>query len=252
MIKNLLKRIAFFLSVPRCVCCHEHLDFDDSGICKTCLKAYDNNKERNCSRCAKKLSYCSCPSAYLLSKRVRKHAKVYRYNYQKNDSPQNRILYALKEANRSDVFDFLADELTEAIQNSLDLNPDTKRYLITSVPRRGVAIRAFGYDHSKVLGQRVAKRLGIKYQQLLKSKAKKPQKGMMGEQRRENARFVYKRRIPSIKGMKIIIIDDIVTTGASVGRCAELLRRLGAKEVMSASVAIAYKDAYTPPMTSWL
>ena len=251
MIMKLLKSITFLLSAPRCVCCRERLDFGDRGLCKACMVEYENNKERDCSRCAKKLSFCSCPSSYLLSRKIRRHAKVYRYSYQKNESPANKIIYALKEANRSDVFEFLADELADAIRNSLGLKPDKLEYLITSVPRRAGAIRKFGYDHAREIGRRVAKRLGIKYRLLLKSRAKKPQKGMMGEERRENAIFACRRKAPSMKGIRVIIIDDIVTTGASVGRCAELIRSLGAREVMSASVAIAYKDAYTPPATSW-
>jgi predicted amidophosphoribosyltransferase len=49
-----------------------------------------------------------------------------------------------------------------------------------------------------------------------------------------------------LSSMKIIIIDDIVTTGASLGSCATQLKIAGASKVIGASVAITYKDKYIP------
>lgn len=254
-VRELFGRVVFLLSVPRCVCCGAKLLYTEHALCRRCMEQYENSKERNCSRCAKRLDNCSCTSAYLRSKRVRKHAKIFRYSYKKKESPQNRLIYALKDANRADVFDLLADELCGAINNTLaeEIKKAGDSLIITNVPRRPLAIRRAGYDHAQQLAKRVAKRLNVRYVSLLKSKARKPQKGMVGEQRRANARFAYKcgvkRKIGDAKC--VMIIDDVVTSGASVCACAEMLRPLGVKRAYCASIAAAYKDMYVPPITSW-
>lgn len=252
---KLFDRVGFLLSVPRCVCCGDKLFYTERALCRRCMTEYENSKERNCSRCAKRLDSCSCTSAYLKSKRVNKHAKIFRYSYKKKDSPQNRLIYALKDANRADVFDLLANELCDAINNTLsnDIKKAGSSLIITNVPRRPRAIRNAGYDHAQQLAKRVAKQLGIRYVSLLKSKARKPQKGMVGEQRKVNARFAFK--YSAKRKMRAatcaIIIDDVVTSGSSVGSCADMLRKLGVKRTYCASIAAAYKDMYVPPVQSW-
>ena len=74
----------------------------------------------------------------------------------------------------------------------------------------------------------------------------KPQKKTHGEQRLKNAKFDYRRRIPDIKGKNVLLVDDIVTTGASMGNSAMLLHGLGAKRIVGVCLSIAYRDKYTP------
>ncbi len=184
---------------------------------------------------------------YLKSHYVKKNVKVYRYRSKDREMPSNRIIYSLKQQNRADVFDFLADELTDAIRNSINTEGSEDKYIITNVPRRQRSIRKYGYDHSQELARRVAKRLNIEYRLLLKSKARHAQKEMLGKERVQNVSFDFKRKNEiSLKGRTVILIDDIVTTGASMGACAAMLRALGTRNVIGASVAIAYKDMYTP------
>ena len=236
----------YYISVPTCVLCREKLDIDDRGLCKNCAEAYIQHKTRNCSRCAKVLSRCSCTNYRMRSHSVKKHIKVFRYLNTEQSLPGNNLIYSLKRDNRDDVADFLANELSEVIVNNLDL-VDRSKYLITNVPRRKRSIIDFGYDHAAVLARSVAKKLGIKYRSLLISKSKRAQKETKGEARLRNAEFDYKRAKENrLKGITVIIIDDVVTTGASVSSCATLIRALGAREIIAASVASSYNDDYTP------
>ena len=91
----------------------------------------------------------------------------------------------------------------------------------------------------------VSKRLHIKYVELLKSKSKKPQKSVYGQARVENARFEYKYKNDlNLKGETVILVDDIVTTGASMTNCATLIRGLRPKRIIGACLGTAYKEKY--------
>lgn len=156
--------------------------------------------------------------------------------------PSNNLIYSLKRDNRKDVLDFLSKELADAISNGIE-KPES--YLFTSIPRRRSEIIKYGIDHAEILARAVAKRLGGRYERTLISKAKQAQKKSGDRtERYKNAKFILKNKRMDLAGQKVIIIDDIITTGASMGAAAMLLKGIGAKKIIAASVAIAYKDDY--------
>ena len=210
-------------------------------LCSKCKELYDDTLRRNCSICAHPLYECTCPNEYLDAHYVHKSVKVFRYLVDK-DLPTNRLIFSLKKDNRRDVLDFLAKELSDSIKlniKSLD------KYIITSVPRRKNAISKYGFDHAALLAKAVAKKLDIKYVNTLKSEVKREQKfSQSREERFKKLKFKARKKSIDLSGSDVIIVDDIVTTGASMGACAMLLKSMGAKRIIGASLAIAYKDPY--------
>lgn len=246
--REFVERALFLLSVPKCVCCKEPLDFDDKAFCKTCMRGYLDDKTRDCSRCAKILSRCTCSNFYLAKHGVRRLIKLFRYETYKEMDSASYLVYSLKQDNRRDTFHFTTEELTAAIRANLNLEGREDSFLITNVPRRRTKVIEYGYDHAEVLARRVAANLGIEYFQILTSKSKKAQKETHGIERVKNAQFDYKAgKNVSLKGKTVILIDDIVTTGASLAACAKLIRALGCRNVVGAALGIAYRDAYIKP-----
>ena len=241
---TLFDKILFFISVPKCVFCGEALKLGERGICKKCSVLYDNAKARNCSICSKPLYLCDCTSKYLESHYVHKLVKVFRYRSGEN-SPANQLIYYLKRDNRRDIVDFLAEELSNSILASVKIDSNT---IITYVPRRKKAILEYGIDHSKDLAKAIAKKLSVDYAPTLISLSKKPQKKAENiEDRRENAQFKLKNRNTDLTQKTVILVDDIVTTGASMGAAAFNLKTLDAKRIIGAAISVAYKDYYIPP-----
>lgn len=249
--KVLLDKFLFMCSVPKCVCCGSKLLYGDRGLCADCLKVYNEHKKRNCPRCAKILSECFCSSEYLVAHGIKHTVKLFRYAKTEESMPSNYLIYSLKQDNRNDVIDFFAEELTASITNSINLKKG--KYIITSVPRRKRAIVNYGFDHAEVLAKRVAKALGVEYRQFLVSKSKKPQKSVVGESRLYNAKFDYKsKKDISLKGYTVIIIDDVITTGASMSSSATLIKGYKPSRVIAAALGIAYKDRNTKQIYSAL
>ena len=240
-IMKLYDKIMFYITVPKCVGCGEKLNIEDRALCQECSDEYKDNLYLNCSICAKPLNYCICTNDYLDAHYVHKVVKVYRYHTDRRIS-SNNLIYSLKRDNRKDVVDFLSDELSQAIKSGIK-NPES--YLFTSVPRRRSEIVKYGMDHAEVLAKKVAKQLGAKYEKMLISKAKNAQKKSANiSERFKNAKFELKNKNADIKGQNIIIIDDIITTGASMGMAAVLLKAAGAGRIVAAAVSIAYKDPF--------
>ena len=238
-ISKFMDRALFALSVPKCTCCGDKLNYGEKAFCLKCYAEYNDFKTRNCSKCARILSECDCSNDFLESHFVRRVVKCYRYITTNDNMPSNKLIYSLKRDNREDVLSFAADELSNTIRNSVE-NPAGCIY--TNIPRRKSAIIEFGIDHSQLLAKAVTDRLSGRYIELLKSNAKNPQKSLDPAQRRKNADFYLVNDI-DLKGKTVIIIDDIITSGSSMANAASLVRSLGSKDIVAASLAIAYKDS---------
>ena len=244
-LKDIYKKALYFLSAPKCVCCNERLKMDELALCDVCIGRYKENLVDKCSVCYKDLSECLCVNDFLDNHYIHKLVKVARYEYSDDIDKRasNELIYHLKRNPRRDIVEFITKELLRAIHNS-SLNFDG--YLITSVPRSRARIIKYGHDHSKMIAKSLAKALNIKYVSVLLSRAKGAQKKLGESQRMNNAKFDYKKNAKNIDGKKIILLDDIVTTGASMGSCAMLIRGLGAKQIVGVSFAITFRDKYRP------
>ena len=101
-----------------------------------------------------------------------------------------------------------------------------------------------GYDQVELLARAVGAELGMRPVRLLKKiRHNRPQSGISdAAQRRANVLGVYKM-VPGqdVAGKRVLLLDDILTTGATAGEAARILRTAGAKEVHCAAVAAARK-----------
>ena len=241
-LSDFFESIKFYITVPFCVHCRKKLSREDFVFCPDCLSRYRNSKLRNCSRCAEILSRCSCTSDYLDSHFVHRLIKIVRYVSSIEDLPQNRLLFSLKRENREDVASFGASELCGAIRESIQ---NYEEFSVAYVPRRGREKRRYGVDQARILAKKIAKELRLPLIKALKSRSRVPQKKLSLKERRKNAVYEARRNI-DLSGKRILLVDDIVTTGATMGAAASALRGGGAREIVGVCFAIAYKDPYIP------
>ena len=114
--------------------------------------------------------------------------------------------------------------------------------LLTWVPTAQRRQRKRGYDQVALLAGATAKQLGTKAIPVLKKIRNNPPQSGLGNaaQRRANVLGAY-RLIPSaqVAGKRILLLDDVITTGATAGECARTLLTAGAREVHLVCVAAA-------------
>jgi len=94
-----------------------------------------------------------------------------------------------------------------------------------------------GFNQSKLLGRIVARRRGIPLLKTLRrGHATRAQAGLSNAQRRENVAGAFRAR-RRVAGLRILLIDDVMTTGATAGACARALKKAGAKSVSVLTLA---------------
>lgn len=112
--------------------------------------------------------------------------------------------------------------------------------IITYVPLSRKRHWVRGYNQAELIAQEISKIKGIPVVQLLKKIRNNPaQSGVKSPQKRKaNVKNVYKAiNLEYIKGKDILIIDDVITTGATISECAKMLKEQGSGEIFAASLA---------------
>ncbi len=143
------------------------------------------------------------------------------------ESDWGRLVRALKFEREPAVARFLATRLTEFVNNE---QPFGKIDVVTYVPMTRRAVRERGFNQAHIIAHHVAKRLHLPLVRLLvKRRSTLPQASLPARDRHENLRGAF-RLIKSAKG-KILLIDDIFTTGSTVEECAHVLKSGGCEAV---------------------
>lgn len=210
--KRFLDRLLDLIYPPRCAFCRRFLREGENGVCRFCRKKYEGSCFR---RDLPHVTFCVAPFRY--EGPVRE--SILRYKF--------RGLTAYGAA--------YAEFLAKCIDES-GISCDS----ITWVPLSRKRLRSRGYDQARILAEATAERLGLPCEKLLEKHVDtKPQSGMGDAQRRrENAKGVYACCTPErVNGRRILVIDDIVTTGATLSECAVTLKKAGCAEVWAAAAA---------------
>lgn len=222
------------LFVRKCVFCGEVLiDSADSVFCPKCRLEYEKLKRRPCKLCGKPQTLCHCMPEKLTGERPVSAVHLFEYD---GELPQ-RILYLLKRKNLRALQKFLSDELADAVFRLLD--GDFEDCHMTFAPRSPKSIRLYGFDQAEALCRGISDRLEIPMAEIFRhARRSQQQKTLNTAERGQNAEKSYElcRRLPRQSG-RLILIDDVVTTGSTAAKLVRLAREAGYSEIVIASVA---------------
>jgi len=135
----------------------------------------------------------------------------------------------------------LADELGSYLTGWLDGAAVVWREVdcVAPVPSHFLRRWRLGFDHSRELAARVARHLGVPLVFPLKRLPGRSQVGLSRDERLENARKIYAAgpQAAAVSGRRVLVVDDVVTTGATATAVAALLRAAGASGVRLLALA---------------
>ena len=215
MIKDAILEILF---PPKCILCGKVLERGEQDLCRVCRTASPVCPKNNL-----KFSFLdSWLAVWYYKGYIRKSLHRFKFGRARHYAAGYGKLLAMR----------LLTEYPEGFD------------VLTWVPISKLRRFTRGYDQVELLAKAVGAELGMEPVATLKKlRNNRPQSSISGQaQRRANVLGVYRAIDPElIRGKRILLLDDIITTGATAGECARVLLTEGAKEVHCGCIAAAHR-----------
>ncbi len=235
MLREVFDSLLSLLFPRHCPCC-DSLTVDGAKICKHCREALDKVRlgSEVCIKCGLPFDQCVCGRTVFLFEGI-----VAPFKY---EGAAARGVLGIKKNSSCEAADFFAEEAVAALKRSC---PERSFDTVCPVPMHSSKRRMRDFDHTELLARREAELLGLPFEALLEQTVKSStQHTLSYDRRRENVRNIYRVRDGmAVKGKKILLIDDIKTSGATLNECAHVLLKEGAASVFCLTAAVTCKKA---------
>lgn len=216
---KLYKHVLDVVFPPACILCGKVLESGEQDLCRKCrMDAPEFRKGKSTPQFLD-----SFTAVWYYEGNVRKSLLRYKFGNARKYAPSYGRLLAMK--------------LMEMGPEGFDL--------VTWVPVSPLRRLRRGYDQAELLAKAAGRELGKPPVRLLRKIRHNPAQSGISEEdkRRANVQGVYRTVSgQGIAGQRVLLLDDILTTGATAGEAARMLKAAGAKEVHCAVVAAARKE----------
>ena len=124
--------------------------------------------------------------------------------------------------------------------------------VVVPVPLHPERRRVRGYNQAELIARPLAKRLGIalKPDLLIRTKSRPPQLLLSRHQRWESVRGAYATPASRAVDLRVLLVDDVLTTGATLDACARALKKAGAARVIALTVGRVVPEWSRPAASS--
>lgn len=207
------------------------LNFIFPPVCGICLRI---GKKYICEDCMELIKFKSLNKIDTYNdKNFKEHLYILKYE----GIIRKRMLdYKFKDKS------YLHRSFSEIILNSKENIEFIKKYdVLIPVPIHKTRMKKRGYNQSEIIAKDLAyeiKSIRLENKVLIKTKNIVAQSSLNKKQREENIQNVYQvKNKEKIINKKVLILDDIYTTGSTVNECARMLKEVGCKEVGVITIA---------------
>jgi len=230
-----------FLFPLRCAGCNALLALDsDARICPACAASIQPPQAPLCLRCGIPLLAPgeTCERCRREPPLFGKARALTCYRAHPGASPD--ILGSLLRRHKYGGNQALAASLTQLLRRGLPLE---ERYdLVVPVPLHPRRLRWRGFNQSAIFAAAVARKLGCRLDTsaLVRVIPTRPQTAQDLASRRRNVHNAFAVRYPqAVCNARVLLVDDVLTTGATINECARVLNASGAREVDVLTIARA-------------
>ncbi|MDD5772993.1 MAG: ComF family protein [bacterium] len=238
-VREIIDAFVDFIWPPKCLICDNSLEDGKKFICDECAKGVNLFSPPFCFHCGKPLFYSGD-----LSERLCAPCKEKKGHFDRAfiiGSYENSLREAVhqfkynKKAALRKYFSVLINDYVEK-NNVLD-----KVDVIVPVPLFLTKKRERGFNQSELLAKEISKKwsLPVSTKNLYRARHTEPQYNLDYTGREKNIKGAFKLKDKDIiEGKRVLLIDDVVTTGATINECSRILKNEGkAKDVFVLSLA---------------
>lgn len=214
----------------RCLNCGKDV-FDETGFCPDCLKQVVFNNGKTCAKCGVGIDgdevYCgNCAYDKLYFDRA--------YSVFSYEGMIQKVILSMKFNNMGSYAKVFAKYLVFlAEKNNLEYD------LVTFAPMSRMGLKKRRYNQSQLLAKyfcAILDKDDLLVEAVVKTKETIAQEQLSKTERKTNLVGTYKINA-DVKGKRVLVIDDVKTTGATLNECAKVLKKAGATEVIAITVA---------------
>ncbi|MDD4556434.1 MAG: ComF family protein [Alphaproteobacteria bacterium] len=225
-----------FILPPRCINCGKILN-DQDGLCEECFSQISFISRPFCEKCGQPFEAHSSDvklcGACLKEKKplFRLFRSVFLY-----DDFSKKMILSLKFMDKTENAKHLARMMNNAGEDIFSEGVD----VIIPIPLHYNRMLKRRYNQSGLLAQHLAKicHVSIDYSSVIRCKNNRPQVEFSGKRRHQNIKGVFQVKRPEkIEEKRILLVDDVYTTGSTMKECAKELLKAGAKSVDFLTIA---------------
>lgn len=219
---------------PRhCPVCDDIIPFGGKLICPDCERKTVFVGEPRCMKCGRVITDAAreyCSDCIEVKHEFTRAVSVFVYN----DALQEAI-FRFKYRGRQEYADFFAESIDHYLGREI---ASFGAEALIPVPIHKDRLKKRGFNQAELIAEKLGKLNGLKVEKDLirRTRSTLPQKGLSREERRKNLKRAFKLTGNDVKLTKLIIIDDIYTTGSTVDEMAKLLKKAGASDVYVVTV----------------
>lgn len=204
-----------------CPACLKQLSFVSSPACMKCGKEIGSREQEYCADCIRRKKSFERGFALL--------------NY---DSRAAASMAAVKYHNKREYLDFYAR--AAALRFGKQFR-QAGIQVIVPVPVHASRLKTRGFNQAAVLAEKLSAELGIPWEELLiRVKKTDPQKSLGSAERLKNLRGAFEAEQEAGKWERVLLVDDIYTTGSTAEICSRALLKTGVKQVFVFAVCIGH------------
>lgn len=218
----MIEALISILAPHHCINCLEV----GAKLCDHCMNNINISQLSYCLRCRGRLVQQNCTSCRLP------------YSYIASYMPRTGLIKQLIDDYKFSGARAAAKSLAKILDSNMPYFPG--EVVVTYLPTARKHIRQRGFDHSRLIAKHLAQRRQLKLKNLLRRKRTAQQVGSSRADRIKQAKGLYSSSARLNQEITYILIDDVVTTGASVYQAAKAMRAAGARKIAVITVA------YTP------
>ncbi len=248
---SLKKCVYELLFPPRCPGCGSMMP-PSSGeritpyLCRDCRSAWEYATLAQCPTCFAAYRDCTCAPYVLQRTGCKALVKLVPYDGRNDLHTAQRIVLSVKRRAGRRGFSFFAEELCEGLKKALAEPSEKQAFshtVVAHLPRTKRNFKQYGFDQAQGIAKALAKRMELPFvKALCRVHDGKEQKTLSLQQRHANVKGAFAIRL-DLADTRVVLVDDVVTTGAGMAEAVRVLKKAGAAEVVAVAVAVTPKKS---------